>query len=158
MCLCNCRTNKCSYSIKPTGYVYSSCGVHHSSADADWLIVLTELEVADTCAASVGLLLGEDTDLNLIPLTVASDPEKYITIIMPGRKLYSSAALRSALGAMVDSTLFVHAATDCETTSAVYRKGAGEMLSPCLTPICSLILFFLPIVTRSLWSFRARVS
>ena len=47
---------------------------------------------------------------------------------MPGRKghpdkVYSSAALRIALGGMVDSLLFVHAATGCDATSAVYRKG-----------------------------------
>ena len=99
--------------------------VHHASADADRLIVLTALDVADTCAASV--LVGEDTDL-LILLTVLSDPEKDIKMLMPGRKghpdkVYSSAALRSALGGMVDSLLFVHAATGCDTTSAVYRKG-----------------------------------
>ena len=47
---------------------------------------------------------------------------------------------------MVESMLFVHAVTDCETTSAVHRKGTGEMLSPFLTPICSLILI-LSIVT-----------
>ena len=99
--------------------------VHHASADADRLIVLTALDVADTCAASV--LVGEDTDL-LILLTVLSDPEKDIKMLMPGRKghpdkVYSSAALMSALGGMVDSLLFVHAATGCDTTSAVYRKG-----------------------------------
>ena len=99
--------------------------VHHASADADRLIVLTALDVADTCAASV--LVGEDTDL-LILLTVLSDPEKDIKMLTPGRKghpdkVYSSAALRSALGGMVDSLLFVHAATECDTTSAVYRKG-----------------------------------
>ena len=53
---------------------------------------------------------------------------KDIKMLMPGRKghpdkVYSSAALRSALGGMVDSLLFVHAATVCDTTSAVYRKG-----------------------------------
>ena len=99
--------------------------VHHASADADRLIVLTALDVADTCAASV--LVGEDTYL-LIMLTVLSDPEKDINMLMPGRnghpdKVYSSAALRSALGGMVDSLLFMHAATGCDTTSAVYRKG-----------------------------------
>ena len=87
--------------------------------------MLTALDVADTCAASV--LVGEDTDL-LILLNVLSDPEKYIKMLRPGRKchpdkVYSSAALRSALGGMVDSLLFVHAATGCDTTSAVYRKG-----------------------------------
>ena len=99
--------------------------VHRASADADRLIVLTALGVADTCAASV--LVGEDTDL-LTLLTVLSDPEKDIKMLMPVRKghpdkVYSSAALRSALGGMVDSLLFVHAATGCDTTSAVYRKG-----------------------------------
>ena len=103
----------------------AGCEVHHASADADRLIVLTALDVADTCAAYV--LVGEDTDL-LILLTVLSDPEKDIKLLMPGRKghpdkVYSSAALRSALGGMVDSLLFVHAATGCDTTSAVYRKG-----------------------------------
>ena len=112
--------------------------------------MLTALEVADTYAASV--LVGEDTYLNLILLTVVSDPEKDIKIIMPGRKLYSSVALRSASGGMVDSMLFVHASTDCETTSAVYRKGTGEMLSPCLTPICSLIFFFSSGFSRHLGS------
>ena len=72
--------------------------VHHASADR--LIVLTALDVADTCAASV--LVGEDTDL-LILLTVLLDPEKDIKMLMPGRKghpdkVYSSAASRSALG------------------------------------------------------------
>ena len=76
----------------------AGCEVPHASADADRLIVLTALDVADTCAASV--LVGEYTDL-LILLTVLSDP----------------------LGGMVDSVLFVHAATGCDTTSAVYRKG-----------------------------------
>ena len=103
----------------------AGCEVHHASADTDRLIVLTALDVVDTCAASV--LVGEDTDL-LILLTLLSDPEKYIIMLMPGRKghphkVYSSAALRSALGGMVDSVLFVHTATGCDTTSAVYRKG-----------------------------------
>ena len=53
--------------------------VHHASADADRLIVLTALDVADTCAVSV--LVGEDTYL-LILLTVLSDPEKDITMLM----------------------------------------------------------------------------
>ena len=87
--------------------------------------MLTALDVADTCAAAV--LVGEDTDL-LILMTVLSDPDKYIKVLMPGRKghpdkVYSGAALRSALGGMVDSLLFVHVATGCDTTSAVYRKG-----------------------------------
>ena len=78
-----------------------------------------------SCAASV--LVGEDTVL-LILLTVLSDPEKDIKMLTPGRKghqdkVYISSALRSALGGMVDSMLFVHAATECDTTSAVYRKG-----------------------------------
>ena len=106
----------------------AGCEVHHASADADRLIVLTAFDVADTCAASV--LVGEDTDL-LILLTVLSDPEKDIKMLLPGRKghpdkVYSSAALRNALGGgggMVDSFLFVHAPTGCDTTSAVYRKG-----------------------------------
>ena len=91
----------------------AGCEVHHVSADADRLFVLTALDVADTCAASV--LVGEDTYL-LILLTVLSDPEKDIKMLMPGRKghpdkVYSSTALRSALGGMTDSLLFVHAAT-----------------------------------------------
>ena len=103
----------------------AGCEVHHASADADRLIVLTALDVADTCAASA--LVGEDTDL-LILLTVLSDTERDITMLMPGHKghpdkVYSGAALRSALGGMVDSMLFLHAATGCDTTSAVYRKG-----------------------------------
>ena len=49
-------------------------------------------------------------------------------MLMPGLKshpdkVHSSAALKSALGGMVDSLLFVHAATGCDTTSAVYGKG-----------------------------------
>ena len=91
----------------------AGCEVHHASADTDRLIVLTALDVVDSCAASV--LVGEDTDL-LILLTLLSDPEKDIIMLMPGRKghphnVYSSAALRSALGGMVDSLLFVHTAT-----------------------------------------------
>ena len=103
----------------------AGCEVHHASADTDRLILLTALDVVDTCAAS--MLVGADTDL-LILLTLLSDPEKDIIMLMPGRKghphkVYSSAALRSALGGMVDSVLFVHTATGCDTTSAVYRKG-----------------------------------
>ena len=95
------------------------------SAAAYTLIVLTAVDVADTCAASV--LVVDDTDL-LILLTVMSDPEKYIAMLMLGckchpYKVYNSTALRSALGWMVDSLLFLHAATGCETISAVYRKG-----------------------------------
>ena len=36
----------------------AGCEVHHASADADRLLVLTTVDVADTCAASV--LVGED--------------------------------------------------------------------------------------------------
>ena len=117
--------NKVRFIALLTSYLEAACcEVHHASADADRLIVLKALDVADTCAASV--LVGEDTDL-LIMLTVLSDPEKDIKI-MPGRKghpdkVYSSAAPRSALGGMVDILLFVHAATGCDTTSAVYHKG-----------------------------------
>ena len=80
---------------------------------------------ADTCAASA--LVGEDTGL-LILLTVLSDPEKYVDMILPGRKghpdkVYNNAALGSVLSGMVDSFSFVPAATGCDTTSAVYRKG-----------------------------------
>ena len=103
----------------------AGCEVHHASADADRLIVLTALDVADTCAASV--LVGKDTDL-LILLTVLSDPEKDILMLMPGRKghpdkVYSSAAPMSSLEGMGDSLLFVHAASGCDTICAVYRKG-----------------------------------
>ena len=38
----------------------AGCAVHHASADSDRLIVLTALDVADTCAAS--LLVGEHPD------------------------------------------------------------------------------------------------
>ena len=118
--------NKVSFIALLTSHlVAAGVEVHHASADADRVIVLTAVDVADTCAAYV--LVGEDTDL-LILLTVLSDPEKDIKMLMPGRKghpdkVYSSAAMRSALGGMVDSLLFVHAATGCDTTSAVYRKG-----------------------------------
>ena len=61
----------------------AGCEVHHASADAYRQIVLTALDVSDTCAASV--LLGEDTYI-LILLTVLSDPEKSIKMLMPGRK------------------------------------------------------------------------
>ena len=77
----------------------AGCEVHRASVDADRLIVLTELDVADTCDARV--LVGEDTDL-LVQLIVLSDPEKYIKMLMSEReghpdKVYSSVALRSAL-------------------------------------------------------------
>ena len=83
------------------------------------------MDVADTCVASV--LVGEGTYL-LILLTVLSDPEKDNKMLMPGGKchpykVYNRTAMWSAMGRMVDSLLFVHAATGCETTSAVYRKG-----------------------------------
>ena len=38
-------------------------------------------------------------------------------------KVYSHVALMSTLGGMVDSMLFAHAATSCDTTAVVYRKG-----------------------------------
>ena len=86
---------------------------------------MTVLDVADSCAAYV--LVGEDTYI-LILLTVLSDSEKDIQILLPGRKCHpdkvnSSAALRSASGGMIDSLSFVHTATGCDTTSAVNRKG-----------------------------------
>ena len=89
------------------------------------LIVLTALAVADSDAVSV--LVGDDTDL-LVLLIVLSDPVKDVKMIMPGikghpDKVYSSTAMRGALGLMVDHLLFLHAATGCYTTSAVYRKG-----------------------------------
>ena len=110
---------------RPTHFAPGSCEVHHASADADRLILLTALAVADSDAVSV--LVGDDTDL-LVRLIVLSDPVKYVKMLMPGikghpDKVYSSTALRGALGLMVDHLLFLHAATGCETTSAVYRKG-----------------------------------
>ena len=103
----------------------AGCEVHHASADADRLIVLTALAFADSDAVSV--LVGDDTDL-LVLLIVLSDPVKDVKMLMPGikghpDKVYSSTALRGALRLMVDHLLFLHAATGCDTTSAVYRKG-----------------------------------
>ena len=99
--------------------------MHNASADADMLSIVMALDVVDTCAAYV---LVEEYTYLLILLTVLSDPDKYINMLIPGRKchpykVYKSAALMSALGGIVDSMLFVHAATGCKTTSAGYLKG-----------------------------------
>ena len=73
-------------------------------------------------------ILAPRTQSTSILLTVLSDPEKYINMLIPGRKchpykIYISAAMMSALGGIVDSMLFVHAATGCKTSSAGYLKG-----------------------------------
>ena len=87
------------------------------------LIVLTVLDVVQIRVMRV----GDDTGL-LSLLTVLSDPEKDVDMILPGRKghpdkVYNNAALGSVLSGMVDCFSFVPAATGCDTTSAVYRKG-----------------------------------
>ena len=65
--------NKVRFIALLTSHLEGAGGeVHHASADADRRIVLTALDVADTCATSV--VVGEDTDL-LILLTVLSHPE-----------------------------------------------------------------------------------
>ena len=81
----------------------AGCEVHHASADADRLILLTALAVADSDAVSV--LVGYDTDL-LVLLIVLSDPVKDVKMLMPGIKVtqirYTVAQLlRGALGLMV---------------------------------------------------------
>lgn len=103
----------------------ANCTVYHASADADCLIVNTAIRVANTGATSV--LVGEDTDL-LILMCALAKPDTEIKMFIPGNKsrsdkLYSSKALQSALGEMVNSLLFIHAVTGCDTTSAPYRKG-----------------------------------
>ena len=51
----------------------AGCEVHHASADADRLIVLTALAIADSDAVSV--LVGDDIDIQVLVI-VPSDPAR----------------------------------------------------------------------------------
>ena len=82
--------------------------------------------VADADAMSV--LDIEDADL-LIVLTDSSVPEKCIEMLTPGikyhpDKVYSSAAMPTAFGGMVNGRLFVHAVTGCDTIRRLYTAKA----------------------------------
>lgn len=96
-----------------------------AAADADRLIVTTAICYSEQQDETV--IIGQDTDLAVL-LTALSPPQVDIKFLIPGikgkpAKLYSSKKCQESLGAMKDFILFLHAATGCDTTSAIFNIG-----------------------------------
>ena len=76
-------------------------------------------------------MVGEDVDL-LILLTARTQIDEIIYFLKPGRiqqrtEMYSSKSL-SAYPKCQNDILFLHAITDSDTTSAMFRRGKASVL------------------------------
>ncbi|KAJ8866359.1 hypothetical protein PR048_032202, partial [Dryococelus australis] len=94
-------------------------GYHvHKAGDADTFIVSKASELA---LPSPSVLVGEDTELLVLLITHATAG----TRTRPDR-IYSSQNMQESLGHMKKYTLFFHAFTGCDSTSAPFNKGKNN--------------------------------
>lgn len=101
--------------------------VKQANNDADVLIIETALEQFNT---NTTIVVGEDVEL-LIILTAQIPTNKIIYFLKPGKaqtptKMYSSQSL-NPYSKCKDHILFLHAITDCDTTSAFYQRGKTKV-------------------------------
>ena len=99
--------------------------VHQAASDADVLIVTTALFLS-TPTQPVAIV-SKDTDVLAIA-TARSTNQQCMYVLMPGgqtpARIYNIRNLQQTLGAsMTQALLFIHDATGCDTTSAMFRKG-----------------------------------
>ena len=111
----------------------SGCQVFHGKGDADVLIVLKALELANTKDT---VLIGDDTDL-LVLLLSKDMPQssKNIFFAPAPKKIHSKNRIRDIKQVKVDlgsficqHLLFMHALSGCDTTSRLYGIGKGTIL------------------------------
>ncbi|KAL8610599.1 hypothetical protein ACOMHN_006318 [Nucella lapillus] len=101
-----------------------------SPADADYLISNTALTSANLLDRPV-VLVGTDTDL-LVMLVDKADPtmDVYMQFTNHPPTIYSIHEIQETLHAVVKKyILFAHAATGCDTVSAMYNIGKRKALS-----------------------------
>ena len=101
-----------------------------SPADADYLISNTALTSANLLDRPV-ILVGTDTDL-LVMLVDKADPtmDVYMQFTNHPPAIYSIHEIQETLHAVVKKyILFAHAATGCDTVSALYNIGKRKALS-----------------------------
>lgn len=102
--------------------------VAQAEADADLLIVSTALQKARNGLCAI--VVGQDTDL-LILLTALATIEDNVWFMRPSKGNKDSTYFdihkqKLLLGDMCNVLLFLHAATGCDTTSAIFRKGKRQ--------------------------------
>ena len=111
----------------------SGCQVFHGKGDADVLIVLKALELANTKDT---VLIGDDTDL-LVLLLSKDMPQssKKIFFAPEPKKIHSKTRIWDIKQVKVDlgsficqHLLFLHALSGCDTTSRLYGIGKGPIL------------------------------
>ena len=107
--------------------------VKQAISDADFLIVQTAVELAETVNTVV---IGEDTDL-LVLLCYHVDSMKHEVYFQPdfrpkrgkGKKIWDVKKTRQLLGFEVCNVLpFLHALTGCDTTSKIHGIGKASAL------------------------------
>jgi len=114
---------------------HHGCQTKHASADADLLIVLTAVDVAERTTKPT-FLVADDTDI-LILLCFHSHPNTPNIYFRPepryglrkAPRCWNIAMLRTILGQQVcNNMLFMHAILGCDTTSHIYGLGKGLAL------------------------------
>src|ERR1700761_7518186 len=100
--------------------------VKHAEEDADYLIVNTAIE--SVCHSGCVVLVGEDTD-PLVMLTALVSPSSTSTIYFlepgkgsSGKMLFDSKSFKYPQY-IRDNILFLHAFSECDTTSSFFRQG-----------------------------------
>ena len=104
--------------------------VFQAKNDADVLVMLTAVELSRLKRHIT--VVDDDTDI-LILLVHPTDVDKDVSRLCPGAstrpdKIFSSNHLQQGRGNLKQCIFFIHAASGCDTTSAVYRKGKADAL------------------------------
>ena len=116
----------------------AGCTVHHSTGDADCLIVQKSIESAQTKPT---VLVADDTDLLCLLLHHAHGSLKQL-IFAPAPKstskkpprIWDIQHARSQIGAdLCKDILFLHALSGCDTTSRLYGIGKGKFVTKYLS-------------------------
>lgn len=91
--------------------------------DADLLIITTALKLAHLNEHVT--VVGEDIDLLVILIGLCSPDVKNVSFMKPGKGKVSQAIYDPHLSnkTLSDLVLFLHAMSDCDTTSALFNQG-----------------------------------
>lgn len=99
---------------------------HQAQGDADTLIVSTALHLARDNASVT--IITTDTDVLVLAIALAGNHNNFVYVKHPASsqhpcKVYNIKQIQNTIGCMKDVVLFAHAATGCDTTSALHKKG-----------------------------------